>query len=224
MNALSQSAPSVWSEVSSPTRGERGGRPGVVFREKQVSFEKTSYSRPACRRRAPSAPRKDATLSHASMAAASAVAAVAVPRAMRAGAFPAGFRRRRRRPPRRACRRARRRRSLSHRPAWLRETRAAASPRRASLDLRRRSLRRRASVARSRDRHARRSTDGTQRREPPRSAPTLVDVQRRHHHHPIIRRPSQVRASPPPARLAAASWRPRPPPSTPPPTALSPAR
>lgn len=91
MNALSQSAPSVWSEVSSPTRGERGGRPGVVFREKQVSFEKTSYSRPACRRRYPSAPRKDATLSHASMAAASAVAAVAVPRAMRAGAFPRRF-------------------------------------------------------------------------------------------------------------------------------------
>ena len=91
MNALSQSAPSVWSEVSSPTRGERGGRPGVVFREKQVSFEKTSYSRPACRRRHPSAPRKDATLLHASMAAASAVAAVAVPRAMRAGAFPRRF-------------------------------------------------------------------------------------------------------------------------------------
>ena len=91
MNALSQSAPSVWSEVSSPTRGERGGRPGVVFREKQVSFEKTSYSRPVCRRRHPSAPRKDATLSHASMAAASAVAAVAVPRAMRAGAFPRRF-------------------------------------------------------------------------------------------------------------------------------------
>ena len=226
MNALSQSAPSVWSRVSNPTprtwrsAGRGFSRKASVLRENLVAGRPVAGAtllRRAKTRRFYTPAWPPLPLSPPSRSLARCVPV----------RFPAGFRRRRRRShSRRACRRARRRRSLSHRPAWLRESaRRGLSPRRASLDPPTAfASSTRASVARSRDRHARRSTDGTQRREPPRSAPTLVDVQRRHHHHPIIRRPSQVRASPPPARLAAASWRPRPPPSTPPPTALSPAR
>ena len=222
MNALSQSAPSVWSRVSSPTSrtwrsaGRGFSRKASVLRENLVAGRPVAGAtllRRAKTRRFYTPAWPPLPLSPPSRSLARCVPV----------RFPAGFRRRRRRShTRRACRRARRRRSLSHRPAWLRESaRRGLSPRRASLDPPTAfASSTRASVARSRDRRARRSTDGTQRREPPRSAPTLT----RRSKTPTVHR-AQVRASPLPARLAARlSSRPRPPPSTPLPTAPSPAR
>jgi hypothetical protein len=194
----------------------RGGRPGTVKNTRKSPPSRKPRSRPACRRRHPSAPRNDATLLHASMAAASAVAAVAVPRAMRAGAFPRRF--------------SSSTTTLSHParvpprsppPIAFAPTRVA-SRERAPRPLSPPGLARPSDGVRLVDARGARPTgpsDGN-RRAPHRRSLTFKDAI----NIIIFRRPSQVRASPPPARLAAASWRPRPPPSTPPPTAPSPAR